>query len=161
MPTTEQLREWLDTYKRAWVTKDTPLMLSLFTKDASYIENVWTPPTTGVDDIRAYMEWGFASQNDIKMEYRIIATGEDVGVAHWSASFVWAGAGVRCELDGIFEIHFAPDGKCDRFQEWPLAQETYNGEVVHRMGHEDKWSDGRRSWFQRVASDEERSNDKH
>lgn len=154
MPSSEDLNVWLDTYKTAWETKDTPLMLSLFTEDARYFESPLSPPAAGKAAIEEYMDWGFLRQDEISMGYKIIATGPNVGVSHWNASFVWTGSRVRSDIDGIFVIHFARESKCNEFREYWHARETFNGRPVHRIGHNEKWSDGRRLWWEVVATDE-------
>ena len=44
----------LETYGKAWMGQDIPLILSIFTEDASYQERVFSAPFKGHNEIAQY-----------------------------------------------------------------------------------------------------------
>ena len=76
-------RKILQTYGRAWVTKDTPLVLSLFAKDATYQEAWYKPVAKGHRGIARYWD-NKVVRGQSKIRFRILDC--------WVAEGAWIGA---------------------------------------------------------------------
>lgn len=77
--TPEQVRSVIRQYADAWARNDRALLISLFAKDAKWIDPVGTPPFSGHAGVAAF--WDFAHQ-DASREltpkvHRIVACGNE------------------------------------------------------------------------------------
>ncbi len=52
------------------------------------------------------------------MRLEPLAFAEDLGIAHWWASFLRIPSGKRVHLDGVLAATFDAEGKCRLFREW-------------------------------------------
>ena len=114
--TTASLAKWLAGYERAWESRDAARAAELFTPNATYHEMPFDAPKVGQAGIREYWSSVTADQRDIDFKSQVISVTGQTGVAHWSATFTAAGA--RVELDGVFVLKFAEDGRCSELREW-------------------------------------------
>ena len=120
-------REWLDAYGRAWEERDPHLVEPLFTADATYAENPFDEPFRGTAAIRHYWSDVPRSQEDVRFGHDVVAVQDGLVVARWWASFTRIGSGEQVELDGIFMLRFAADGRCRELREWWHARDTELG----------------------------------
>lgn len=109
-------REWLETYRVAWVGRDPDLAASLFTETGTYQSFIFDEPHVGHDGVRAYWTGATADQSDIEV---ILGTpmddGEHVAVEWWTQMDV---DGEPMTLVGTLLLTFAPDGRCRRLREY-------------------------------------------
>lgn len=110
-------KKFLQTYTRAWETKDAELAASLFAKDAIYQETPFEDPMVGVDAIRAYWEGATGQQKDIDVLMREPTVVEDTVIAEWGVRYTHIPTGERRELRGILIADFE-DGKVASFREY-------------------------------------------
>lgn len=118
--TVEQAQAWLGAYKVAWESKDSDLLVSLFTPNGIYHDNPFKPAMVGHDAIRAYWDTTTVAQSGIAFTSEVWAVAGDVAFAHWAAEFTAEGAPVR--LDGAFHLTLIPaaDGPpiASHLREW-------------------------------------------
>src|SRR5262245_60128242 len=93
---------WLESYGRAWESRDPAAAARIFTEQGTYQETPFDEPMRGQAAIRAYWEAVPRSQDRIKFESKVLAFEGCEGIAHWKTSFIRIPSGVRVELDGIF-----------------------------------------------------------
>lgn len=118
-------RSWLDRYGEAWVNGDPEAVVGLFSEDALYFEEPFEPPMKGRETIRKYWQEGAQeSQTDIDFKAEIISLGENVGYAHWQATFTRVPANRHVGLDGILKAVFDDEGQCVEFREWWRRKEA-------------------------------------
>jgi ketosteroid isomerase-like protein len=110
---TNSLQEWMDGYRRAWESNDPNDIGALFTEDAVYFTEPFTPPSRGLKAIIAtwldkrdepgdtIFEWSPLIVTDALA----IVTGETVYKDGPTYSNLWV-------------IRFAPSGKATEFTEW-------------------------------------------
>ena len=122
--TYDQVVDWLESYGSAWETGDPDAAAALFTPDAEYFETPFDPPFTGSKGIGSYWAHGTGSQRDIHFAYRILNISDNHALAHWQAKFYRIANGNHVELDGIFFLEFAQNGRCITFREWWHRRET-------------------------------------
>jgi ketosteroid isomerase-like protein len=118
MMTEQELRAWLDAYGRAWESNDPDAVMQLFTEDARYYETPFDEPFQGSEGVRSYWAGATGSQRDISFSYEVLATLPHRGIARWSAEFTRLASGKRVNLDGVFVLDFAEDGRCRALREW-------------------------------------------
>ncbi len=113
------LENWLESYGRAWETRDPDAVAQLFTADALYRERPFTEPFRGRAAIHEYWTRVVArAQEDIEFGFEIVALVDDLGIARWWASFARIPSKQRVKLDGIFLLTFRGDNLCCELREW-------------------------------------------
>jgi uncharacterized protein (TIGR02246 family) len=112
------MSEWLDSYGKAWETRNANAAAEIFTEDATYRVTPYEEPHVGKDAVREYWAGVTENQRNVQFEHQALSVKGDTGIAHWSASFDVAPDGTKVGLDGIFVLEFADDGKCRRLREW-------------------------------------------
>jgi hypothetical protein len=110
--------EWLEGYKAAWERCDPDAAVRLFTDDVLYHETPFDTPIPGLDAVRTYWATQTGAQREVAFQYQPVSFSRTQGVARWQASFVRAPSGARVQLDGIFQLTFATDGRCRELREW-------------------------------------------
>jgi len=122
--TRDEFKTWLDAYDRAWESRDAKAAADVFTEDAAYQETPFVEPMRGRAEILAYWSHVANSQEQIRFEYKILAVTEEIGIAHWWASFTRIPDKTRVDLDGIFVITLGSDGRCTFLREWWNKKQT-------------------------------------
>ena len=119
MITFEQFERWLIGYGKAWESGNPHLAVELFTDDARYFETPFDEPMIGRQTIYRYWSDGAGqAQRDVKFTYRILSLDQNVGMAHWEATFVRIPSDQQVELNGVLLAEFDEGGKCSVFREW-------------------------------------------
>ena len=108
---------WLRLYSKAWTERRPDLISELFTQDAKYFEKPFSPPFEGINAITQYWQGISQTQKDISFEYKIVSVNNNVGIAHFMASFLRQPGNVHVKLDGIFQITLNFQNKCTSFSE--------------------------------------------
>lgn len=121
--TARALTDWLARYERAWETRNADAAASLFTEHATYRETPFAAPFDGRAAIRDYWTNVTADQRDVDFMADVVSVSDNVGVAHWAATFSQPSTGKQVALDGVFVLAFAADGRCESLREWWHAKE--------------------------------------
>jgi hypothetical protein len=121
--TREEATAWLVAYERAWETRDTALIVSLFVADGLYQETRFREPFKGHAGIRHYWDTDVvARQRDIDFAFTLWAVDGAIAYAHWLCNFMDLKKNARREVDGVFRLTFAerrPAGLlCAVLDEW-------------------------------------------
>jgi len=115
----DDFRNWLNQYGQAWINGDPQAAIKLFSENAAYYEEPLQTPMKGTEAIRKYWEDGAQNaQMDITFKAEIISIRENIGYAHWQATFKRIPANTFVELDGILKAIFNDENKCIEFREW-------------------------------------------
>lgn len=114
------LTQWLEGYKAAWEARDADRAAALFTPDATYQDEAFTPPHVGTQGIRDYWSKVTAGQREVKFQYQVLSVKGNTGIAHWCAQFAVAESNppTTIALDGVFLLEFDANGKCRSLREW-------------------------------------------
>lgn len=115
---TETFRGWMEKYKQTWETKDQNGIERLFTTDATYQVSPFDEPLRGIESIIAYGHRVSPRQDDVQFNYAVLATSDEVGIAHWQVSFIRHESQEKVMLDGIFYVRLNEAGICTEFREW-------------------------------------------
>jgi hypothetical protein len=118
------LPDWIETYRKAWETRDTALVLTLFTEDASYRSNPFEEPHVGQEGIRAYWEGVTGVQRDAAVKMgRPFVDGDRVAVEWWTTM---VSEGEEVTLPGCLPLRIEPDGRCSDLREyWNFTAGTH------------------------------------
>jgi steroid delta-isomerase len=121
------LVQWLEGYKAAWGLRDADRAAALFTPDATYQDEAFSPPHAGTQGIRDYWSKVTAGQRDVQFSYTVLSVKGDTGIVHWHARFTVADTQATIELDGVFLLAFEASGKCRSLREWWHLKSTPAG----------------------------------
>lgn len=137
-----RIGRFMDGYKRAWEERDDRLLCALFHPNGIY-HNTPFDAQIGHEAIARYWD-RVKLQDDVRLDYKIIAVTSDGGVATWSVTYqvtsekmfeMWAksaGTGMidhrpgdplpRLRLEGIAVVALGPDDLCQHFRIWWHSQ---------------------------------------
>ena len=105
--TKQDVRDVLAVYIRAWETQDPDLIVTIFTKDATYHERVLQAPIPNRDAIREYWATKVAQeQANIKAKLLNVYLDGDTAIAEWEAEFDDIVQGVRKRMLEIAVLDF-------------------------------------------------------
>ncbi len=110
-------QKFLETYARAWETRDAELVLTLFTEQATYQEDPFDEPIRRRDGIRAYWEGATSQQKDIRVSWGEHVVAGNTLIAEWRACYTHIQSGERRELRGILLAEFEGE-RVRRFREY-------------------------------------------
>src|SRR5580704_17313248 len=84
MPMTLQtFDDWLDSYGRAWESRNPQASADLFAEDGTYQVTPFLEPMCGKQAILEYWTHVAQTQQNIHLGYEILAVTPDLGIAHW------------------------------------------------------------------------------
>jgi SnoaL-like domain len=107
---------WVAAYERAWRTAGTELLGGLFTEDATYRMSPYKGPAQGLDAIAKLWERERVGPGEqFSMRHAVIAVEQETAVARVEVAY-----GDGSEYRDLWVLHFAPDGRCREFEEWPF-----------------------------------------
>lgn len=118
MATSEEVVAWVAGYERAWRSRGTDPLADLFTVGATYQAAPYEEPLRGLPAIAAFWEREREGPDEVfTMDSRIVAVDGARAVVRVD---VWYGNPVAREYRDLWVIDFAPDGRCEAFEEWPF-----------------------------------------
>jgi len=118
------LQHLMETYRRAWETRDAALVMELFTEDATYQENPFSAPMVGHEAIARYWQEAIANQRDIRFHWHSISRTDKLYAVEWAAEFTRADSGKRIELRGVMLLELRGN-RIFRFREyWHRRENT-------------------------------------
>lgn len=97
----------IDTYAKAWTTRDPELIVTIFTPDATYHEYVLAEPIRGHAGIRHYwLTRVQRGQTDIKFKLLSLYLDGQTAIAEWEAWFVLTPSGHRKHMKEVAILEF-------------------------------------------------------
>jgi ketosteroid isomerase-like protein len=110
---------WVAAYERAWRTPGTDMLAELFTPDATYLQGPYHEPVVGLPAISAMWEEERDGPDEVfSMTSSVVVSDGETAVVRVEVKY---GDPVEQEWRDLWIIEFAPDGRCRRFEEWPIA----------------------------------------
>ena len=104
--------DWLDGYIRAWRSKADADIRAIFTDDAEYWFRPDDPdPVRGIDAIVEM--WGEDEPTDPEFVLDVLIENDDLGIIKGHVNYPG-----HQFYSNLWEVHFAPDGRAQRFVEW-------------------------------------------
>lgn len=119
---TSPVTGWLRALGDAWERRDPEAAAALFTDDATYSTDPFTPPRRGRPAVRAYWAGEVAGQRDVRVRFGEPVVSGDRAVAEWWATLRDDGADpAGSTLAGIVVLRFAADGRCAALREYWMS----------------------------------------
>ncbi|MCR2783938.1 MULTISPECIES: nuclear transport factor 2 family protein [unclassified Microbacterium] len=105
-------REWLNGYITAWESKDPDDVRKIFTEDAEYFFQPDDPEAArGIDKI--IEEWLDPEPTKAEHNLDVLVENDQVGIISGHVTYPGHSSYVN-----LWEVHFAPDGRAQKFVEW-------------------------------------------
>lgn len=122
----------VDTYCRAWRTKDTELILTLFAPDAIYHERPFELPIVGHNGIRSYWDKKVAQeQENVRTEILNLYIDGQVGIAEWLVEFDDLVDNERKRMREVAILSISDDLKITHLREFWSSQKIRALEAAH------------------------------
>lgn len=113
----------MESYRRAWETRDAQRAAQLFTEDATYQVDAFSAPLEGREAIRRYWEEATRPHRDIRFQWELVARNGALYVVEWQVEFSRVDVDRRLELRGVMFIELSGN-KIFRFREYWLRREN-------------------------------------
>lgn len=115
----EAVASWVAGYERAWRSPGTSQLASLFTEDATYLQEPYAEPVTGLAAIARMWEAERDGPAEVfRMTSEIVAVDGAVAVVRAEVGY---GEPILQEWRDLWVVRFAADGRCAAFEEWAFA----------------------------------------
>lgn len=126
---TTSVNNWLADYIDVWKAGDHQAVARLFTDDALYHDDPFTPPKRGHAEIAEYWRESGDEPDAFHAEYEPLIVAGDVVVAQgFSRYFTADRSRVDREYANVFVLRFAPDGRCSEYREWYMRKDDQAAE---------------------------------
>jgi ketosteroid isomerase-like protein len=109
----EQVMRWVAGYEKGWRESDPSAVAALFTEDARYLRSPYAEPLVGHPAISDF--WVADEGETFTMSASPIAVDGADAVVRVGVTY---GPPTSQEYRDLWVLHFAPDGRVDRFEEW-------------------------------------------
>lgn len=106
------LTEWLDSFGKAWESRDPRAAADLFTEDAVYQWDPFGPKLRGRVMIREAWAERFETEARIQFSYEVLTATQGGGIARW-----WAEIDEK-RVEGILKLSFDDEGLCKELKAW-------------------------------------------
>jgi ketosteroid isomerase-like protein len=117
--THDAFERWLKAYQAAWERRDAHAAASLFSpQGAEYYWTPFDPPQRGRDEIAQAWQGAVTQQQDIHMNFEVLAVEGNRGIARWHTNFKSIASGEPVQLDGVLTAEFDGPQHCRVFREW-------------------------------------------
>ncbi|HYF25963.1 MAG TPA: nuclear transport factor 2 family protein [Baekduia sp.] len=107
---------WLERYGAAWSAHDGAAAGALFAERAVYFFGPFDP-VEGRAAIAERWDQATALQGEVSFDWDLLGTQDDRHIVNWRA-VLQSGTPSATELDGVFVLDFAADGRCTELREW-------------------------------------------
>jgi hypothetical protein len=109
--------EWFEKLGEAWSERNPQKIRPLFREKLEYFESVFEEPVKTLDGVMALWELVPLNQDNVKYDFKLIATDEDTAIANWKVSRTLLKTNKNQQIDGIFIIKLDENGLCYYFKQ--------------------------------------------
>jgi hypothetical protein len=113
----EMLRRFVEGYLVAWTSNDPGDVRALFTEDAEYRFEPYSPPRRGHEEIVAGWLEGRDEVGEWSFEWKSVAFDGSTAVLEGRTEYFG-----RSDYRNLWVIEFADDGRATSFTEWYMAE---------------------------------------
>jgi len=111
-------KAWVEALGQAWTTLNPQGAEKICAEGVRYYETPFGEPLRSPAEVGKTWKSDLAKQKDVVFKFDIISVADNVGVAHWSASFTRTDEGIRDDMDGIFVVSLNDKNLCTEFHQW-------------------------------------------
>jgi ketosteroid isomerase-like protein len=109
---------WARAYEQAWRSEGTEQVGELFVDDATYRMGPFEEPHRGIDAIRALWDAERTGPDEeFVFDFEVVAVDPPCAVVYAEVHY---GEPRPEHFRDLWVLAFAPDGRCERFEEWPF-----------------------------------------
>ena len=113
----DQVTNWCNQLREAWVTRDFRKVEKIFSKTTLYFEDPFTAPGTSSEEIRSYWEEiEFQEINELVIEPLVVA--DSRAALHWYLDYKDARDSSEFIMDGVYLVVFNDFAECISFRQW-------------------------------------------
>ena len=117
--TPAQVADWISAYEQAWRAPGNSGLADIFSTDATYLQGPYDDPVAGLPAIGQMWELERTGPDEVfDMTSDIVAVDGNTAVARVEVHY---GAPLNQQWRDVWIMRFADDGRCDQFEEWPIA----------------------------------------
>ena len=117
MTDTATVNRWIEAYLRAWESNSADDIGRLFTDDAVYLTEPFSPPVVGRQAIVDFWLDAQDAPDDWTFEWNPVALEGDTAVIEGRAAY-----SSKYDYRNIWVIGFAADGRAHSFTEWYMVE---------------------------------------
>ena len=126
----QRLQSWVDAYVRAWNSNDPAAIGALFSQDAAYYTEPYSPPWRGRDEIvRQWLDRKDAP-GEAEFRWQPIAVSPDVAVVQGETVYHTPPR----TYSNLWVIRLDAEGHCTEFTEWWMRHPDSNSSTAHSAG---------------------------
>lgn len=112
-----QVNKWIEDFKNLWINHKIAEVVEMFNEVEEYFEGPFSAPVSSKDDVTSL--WLDIEFQDIeKLDIDVIAIDGNKCVLHWYFKYKDTRNSEIYEMDGVYEIHFNNNCKCQYFKQW-------------------------------------------
>jgi hypothetical protein len=112
------IERWVAAYEKLWRTPGVERLGELFTEGARYQPSPYENPIAGLAAIARMWEAERAGADEtFAMKAIVVAKEGETAVVRVEVAY---GSPIEQEYRDLWIIRFAPDGRCQSFEEWPF-----------------------------------------
>lgn len=106
---------WLKKLKKAWENKNPQAAADLCAEKLQYFETPFSEPLNTKKEV--FEEWkSVENQKDVSVSYKIVGIVDNLGIAHFFATFTRIPSNKKVHLDGIFQAKLDKNNLCTEFK---------------------------------------------
>jgi hypothetical protein len=118
----DHVARWVAAYEAAWRAPGTGALAGIFTADAIYRQAPYEDAVVGLPAIERMWDAERDGPGEaFTMTSEIVSADNHTAVVRVEVRY---GDPVTQEYRDLWIIRFAPDGRCESFEEWPFAPEA-------------------------------------
>jgi ketosteroid isomerase-like protein len=118
----------LEAFGRAWAAFDGDAWVALFTEDAAFHGDPFSPPLMGHNAIRAFLLASAEEQEQVEFTVERHWVSGSTVLGAWHASYVRRATRERVRLSGFMTLDVAVDGRIARLHDWWMAPRSVGAE---------------------------------
>jgi hypothetical protein len=121
----DRVAAWVDAYERAWRAPGVAGLVDIFTPEAVYLQGPYREPVVGLPAISRMWDAQRDGPDEIfSMSSTVVAVDGSIAVIRVAVTY---GDPVESEWLDLWVTRFAADGRCEHFEEWPIAPDRSIG----------------------------------
>src|SRR5262249_25097658 len=114
-----EVARWVAGYEQAWRSVGVSALADLFTDDAVYRQGPYQEPVVGLAAIGRMWDQERSGPDEVfTMSSDIVAVEDQTAVVRVEVTY---GRPTNAEFRDLWLIRFAPNSRCEAFEEWPFA----------------------------------------
>ncbi|HUC20222.1 MAG TPA: nuclear transport factor 2 family protein [Candidatus Polarisedimenticolaceae bacterium] len=120
-----EVKVWVDKYVAAWRVPAAQLA-EIFTEDVSYRPSPWEEPVRGLGQLGPFWDTARAGHNEaFELEREVIAVQNNTAVVRVRVDYAHD---TPSKWRDLWVLEFNEAGLCRVFEEWPFAEDQFDGQ---------------------------------